>query len=409
MKFKRVFLIVLDSLGVGAAADAKDFNDEGANTLKSILESKEHVEIPNLINLGFTNLSDLEKYHTKSPKGIYTKIQEESNGKDTMTGHWEFMGIKTTKPFVTFTDTGFPQELLDELALKTGYPIIGNYAASGTQIIEDLYEEHKAKKALIVYTSADSVLQIAAHEKIIPLDELYRCCEIAREITMKEEWLVGRIIARPFIGEPHNFTRTSNRHDYALSPTEDTVLDYLQQANYETISVGKIYDIFDGKGLSESNKSKSNEDGMNITMDFMKNRDFKGLCFVNLVDFDANYGHRRDALGYAEALERFDVQLGELLSYLKDDDLLLLVADHGNDPNFIGSDHTREYVPFVAYYNNLKAGKELPTVFSFGSIGALIADNFDVKLPKIGKVIDINNSTNLFQFWKERSKSINCK
>lgn len=409
MKFKRIFLIVLDSLGVGAAADAQDFNDEGANTLKSILESKEHVEIPNLVNLGLTNLSELEKYHTKSPKAIYAKIQEESNGKDTMTGHWEFMGLKTTKPLVTFTETGFPQELIAKLSLKTGYPIIGNYAASGTQIIEDLYEEHKEKKALIVYTSADSVLQIAAHEKIIPLDELYRCCEIAREITMKKEWLVGRIIARPFIGEPHNFTRTSNRHDYALAPSEATVLDYLQAANYETISVGKIYDIFDGKGLSENNKTKSNEDGMNITMDLIKNRDFEGLCFVNLVDFDAMYGHRRDAKGYAEALERFDVQLHELLKYLKDDDLLLLVADHGNDPNFIGSDHTREYVPFIAYYNQLKKGYSLGTIFSFGSVGALIADNFNIQLPKIGKVIDISNQASLFQYWQERSKSRNCK
>lgn len=389
MKFKRVFLIVMDSVGVGAAKDAKDFNDEGTNTLKSVLQSKDHVEIPNLVSLGFTNLIDIEKYHTKQPKAIYTKIQEESNGKDTMTGHWEFMGIKTTNPFVTFTDTGFPQELLDELSKRSGYPIIGNYAASGTQIIEELYEEHKAKKALIVYTSADSVLQIAAHEEIIPLDELYRCCEIAREIMMKDEWLVGRVIARPFIGTPNNFTRTSNRHDYALSPTEDTVLDFLQAANYETISVGKIYDIFDGKGLSESNKSKSNEDGMDITIDFVKNRDFSGLCFVNLVDFDANYGHRRDAVGYAEALERFDVQLAELLANLKDDDLLLLVADHGNDPNYIGSDHTREYVPFVAYYNELTQGKALPTLYSFGSVGALIADNFGVQLPKIGEVIDL--------------------
>lgn len=391
MKFKRVFLIVIDSLGVGADKDAKDFNDEGANTLKSVLDAKDHVEIKNLVSLGLGNLSSNSKYFNQNPKGLYGKMQEESNGKDTMTGHWEFMGIKTTTPFVTFTETGFPQELLDELSKRTNYPIIGNYAASGTTIINDLFQEHKDKKALIVYTSADSVLQIAAHEDIIPLEKLYEACEIAREITMKKEWLVGRIIARPFIGDANNLQRTSNRHDYALSPSEDTVLDYLKNASLETISVGKIYDIFNGKGLSESNRSISNEDGMEQTINFAKNRDFKGLCFVNLVDFDANYGHRRDALGYAQALERFDEQLKELMDSLKDDDLLLLVADHGNDPNFKGSDHTREYVPFIAYYNKLEAGKDLKIIESFGSVGATIANNFDVKLPKIGKVIELEN------------------
>lgn len=391
MKFKRVFLIVIDSLGVGADKDAKDFNDEGANTLKSVLDAKDHVEIKNLVSLGLGNLSSNSKYFNQNPKGLYGKMQEESNGKDTMTGHWEFMGIKTTTPFVTFTETGFPQELLDELSKRTNYPIIGNYAASGTTIINDLFQEHKDKKALIVYTSADSVLQIAAHEDIIPLEKLYEACEIAREITMKKEWLVGRIIARPFIGDANNLQRTSNRHDYALSPSEDTVLDYLKNASLETISVGKIYDIFNGKGLSESNRSISNEDGMKQTINFVKNRDFKGLCFVNLVDFDANYGHRRDALGYAQALERFDEQLKELMDSLKDDDLLLLVADHGNDPNFKGSDHTREYVPFIAYYNKLEAGKDLKIIESFGSVGATIANNFDVKLPKIGKVIELEN------------------
>lgn len=391
MKFKRVFLIVIDSLGVGADKDAKDFNDEGANTLKSVLDAKDHVEIKNLVSLGLGNLSSNSKYFNQNPKGLYGKMQEESNGKDTMTGHWEFMGIKTTTPFVTFTETGFPQELLDELSKRTNYPIIGNYAASGTTIINDLFQEHKDKKALIVYTSADSVLQIAAHEDIIPLEKLYEACEIAREITMKKEWLVGRIIARPFIGDTNNLQRTSNRHDYALSPSEDTVLDYLKNASLETISVGKIYDIFNGKGLSESNRSISNEDGMEQTINFVKNRDFNGLCFVNLVDFDANYGHRRDALGYAQALERFDEQLKELMDSLKDDDLLLLVADHGNDPDFKGSDHTREYVPFIAYYNKLEAGKDLKIIESFGSVGATIANNFDVKLPKIGKVIELEN------------------
>lgn len=389
MKFKRVFLIVLDSLGVGEMKDAALYGDYGVNTLKSILEAKDEIKIPNLVNLGFGNLSDIEKYHTDKPKAIYTRMEEESLGKDTMTGHWEFMGIKTTSPFVTFTDYGFPEELISELEAKTGRKVIGNKAASGTEIIEKLGLEHIATGALIVYTSADSVLQIAAHEEVVPVEKLYEYCEIARAITMKKEWLVGRVIARPFIGQPGSFKRTSNRHDYALQPSHDTVLDYLQQAQYKTISVGKIYDIFDGKGLDESNKTKSNHDGMEQTIEMVKNRDFTGLCFANLVDFDANFGHRRDAVGYAMALEEFDVQLGELLQELKDDDLLMLVADHGNDPNYSGSDHTREYVPLVMYYNKLQVGKRIDDVFSFACVGATIADNFAVKLPEIGSVVEL--------------------
>lgn len=392
MDFKRVFLIVLDSLGVGAMPDAKEYgDDETANTLKSILASKDQVNIPTLVSLGFGDLADDKKYHNDNPKGIVAKIAEESLGKDTMTGHWEFMGVKTTKPFVTFTDTGFPQELIDELEAKTGRKVIGNKAASGTAILDELGPRQMETGELIVYTSADSVLQIAAHEDIIPLEELYRDCEIAREITMKPEWLLGRVIARPYVGTPGNFKRTSNRHDYALKPPHDTVLDYLQQGGYETISIGKIYDIFDGKGLSESNKTVSNDDGMDKTIDMIKNRDFTGLCFVNLVDFDAVYGHRRNALGYAQALEEFDVKLSEALANLKDDDLIILTADHGNDPNFKGTDHTREYIPFVAYYNGLKTGKLLGTLHSFASIGATIAKNFDVKMPEIGNVIELED------------------
>jgi len=387
MDFKRVFLIVLDSLGIGCAPDAKDFNDEGAHTLDSLLGSKAVVDIPNLVKLGFGNFATNTKYHNENFKGIIAKIQEESNGKDTMTGHWEFMGVKTTEPFITFTETGFPKELIDELEAKTGYKVIGNKAASGTEILDELGPRQMETKELIVYTSADSVLQIAAHEDVIPLEELYRCCEIAREITMKPEWLLGRVIARPYVGTPGNFKRTPNRHDYALCPPHDTVLDALKDKGYETISVGKIYDIFDGKGLSESNKTVSNEDGMNQTIEMAKNRDFTGLCFVNLVDFDAIYGHRRDALGYAQALESFDKQLGELLSVLTEDDLLIITADHGNDPNFTGTDHTREWVPFVAYFNELEEGTDLGELYSFASIGATIAKNFDVKLPDIGEVI----------------------
>ncbi|MDR1781984.1 MAG: phosphopentomutase [Bacilli bacterium] len=388
MKFKRIFLIILDSLGVGAMPDAKKFNDENANTLRSILTSKK-VNIPNLKKLGFTNLSDLEEYHNSKFNGLVMKMSELSNGKDTMTGHWEFMGIKTTKPFVTFTEHGFPKELIDELEKRTKHKIIGNKAASGTEIIEELGPQQLKDKSLIVYTSADSVLQIAAHEEVIPVDELYKFCEIARELCMKPEWLVGRVIARPFIGEPGSFKRTSNRHDYALAPSEDSVLDFMQDAHLATISVGKIFDIFDGKGLDESNKTISNEDGMNKTIDMVKNRDFNGLCFVNLVDFDAVYGHRRNAIGYAECLEEFDVQLGELLANLKDDDLLMLSADHGNDPNYSGSDHTREYVPLVIYYNQLKEGKLLDTRASFADIGATISANFNIKMPKIGKAIEL--------------------
>lgn len=390
MKFKRVFLIVLDSLGVGAMKDAKKFGDEGANTLKSILGVNHKLKVETLYNLGFFNLVDNMDYYNPHPQALVGKMEEESNGKDTMTGHWEFMGIKTVNPFITFTETGFPQELIDELEEKTGRKVIGNKAASGTEIIEELGPEQMKTGDLIVYTSADSVLQIAAHEDIIPLEELYRCCEIAREITMKKEWLLGRVIARPYVGEPGNFKRTSNRHDYALSPSEDTVLDYLKDDGYETISIGKIYDIFNGKGLTESNKTVSNDDGMNKTIEMAKNRDFKGLCFVNLVDFDALYGHRRNVEGYAKALEEFDVKLKELLEVIKDDDLVILVADHGNDPNFSGSDHTREYVPFLAYFKGLTKGCEIGVLPSFANVGATIADNFDVKLPKIGEVVKMS-------------------
>lgn len=391
MQFKRIFFIVLDSLGVGAMPDAINYNDnESVNTLKSVLNSKKNIKIPNLIKLGLANLlEDLNFYNTHQ-KAIVSKMAEISNGKDTMTGHWEFMGIKTTNPFVTFTDTGFPEELIKELEEKTGYKVIGNKAASGTEIIEELGQEQLDTKALIVYTSADSVLQIAAHEELFGLDEIYRCCKIAREITMKKEWLVGRVIARPFIGEVGSFKRTANRHDYAIKPPQKTILNNLQEAGYETISIGKIYDIFDGYGLSESNKTKSNKDGMIQTIEMVKNRDFEGLCFVNLVDFDALYGHRRNALGYAKCLEEFDEQLGELLHHLKDDDLLILSADHGNDPNFEGSDHTREYVPLVLYYNNMPRKEMIDVRKSFGDIGATIAKNFNVEQASIGKAIDID-------------------
>lgn len=390
MEFKRIFLIILDSLGVGEMPDADKFNDVGSNTLKSILNAKENVNIPNLYKLGFTNLSKIKKYHNPHPIGIYGKMKEVSNGKDTMTGHWEFMGLKTVHPFITFTENGFPDELIKELEEKTGHKFIGNKAASGTEIIKELGPRQMETGELIIYTSADSVLQIAAHEDVIPLEELYRCCEIAREITMKKEWLVGRVIARPYLGSgPEDFKRTSNRHDYALQPPEDTVLDELKNNGYDVISIGKIYDIFNGKGLTESNRTVSNENGMEKVIDMVEHRDFTGLCFVNLVDFDALYGHRRDALGYAQALESFDTQLKVVMDNLKDDDLLILSADHGNDPNFTGTDHTREYVPFVAYFKGMDIGQNLGTIDSFASIGRIIADNFNVKKPEIGQDIKI--------------------
>ena len=299
------------------------------------------------------------------------------------------MGLHITKPFKTFTDTGFPKELLDQLEAKTGHKIVGNKSASGTEILDELGEHQMKTGDMIVYTSADSVLQICGHEETFGLDELYRCCEIAREMTLKDEWKVGRVIARPYVGDKKGeFKRTSNRHDYALKPYGETVLNVLKDNNYDVISVGKINDIFDGEGITESHKSKSSVHGMEQTLELM-DKEFNGLCFVNLVDFDALWGHRRNPKGYAEELEKFDVNLGKVLEKLKEDDLLIITADHGNDPTYSGSDHTREYVPFLAYSPSMKSHGQLETSESFADIGATIADNFDVQMPKdtIGKSV----------------------
>lgn len=384
-KYKRIFTIVMDSVGVGASKDALDFNDEGADTLGHISQSVDSFTIPTLQSLGLANLHPLKHVEPISkPLAYYTKLSEQSTGKDTMTGHWEIMGLYIDKPFQTFTDTGFPKELLDELTKRTGHGIIGNKAASGTEILDELGEEHMRTGDMIVYTSADSVLQIAAHEETFGLEELYRCCEIARDLTMKDEWKVGRIIARPFIGpRKGEFKRTSNRHDYALKPFGKTVLDDLKNHKLDVISVGKIKDIFDGEGITEAYKSKSNEDGMNITLG-LQDKDFKGLCFVNLVDFDALWGHRRDPIGYAKEIELFDRQLKTFLSKMKNDDLLIITADHGNDPIAKGTDHTREMIPFIAYSPSMKGAGLLRPDISFASIGATIADNFDLVLPKYG-------------------------
>ena len=380
--FNRVFLIVIDSLGIGAAADAARFDDAGADTLGHIAEKMETFTIPHLRQLGIANLKALDRIDpVDDPTGYYMKLVEASNGKDTMTGHWEMMGLKTEKPFIVFTDTGFPQELMDELEKRTGYPCVGNIAASGTQILEDLGEEAAEKRQLIVYTSADSVLQIAASEETIGVDELYRCCEIARELTMREDWKVGRVIARPFTGRhPGEFVRTANRHDYSLAPPQDTVIDALAGAGLATISIGKIADIFNHRHISEENHSESSVHGMEQTIEYA-GRDFTGLCFVNLVDFDAKWGHRRNPVGYGEEIERFDVKLGELLPLLREDDLLMLTADHGNDPTYKGTDHTREDVPLLVYSPSFEMAGPLKAGESFGVLGATIADNFGIEMP----------------------------
>ena len=383
-------MIVLDSLGIGAMPDSEKFGDVGVDTFGHILDKMGSLEIPNLKKLGMLNLHPAGNMQgVEKPIGRYMRVSEASNGKDTMTGHWEMMGINTTKPFITFTETGFPKELIAELEKRTGRKIIGNKAASGTVILDELGEEEIKTGALIVYTSADSVMQICGNEETMGLDNLYRYCEIARELTMRDEWRVGRVIARPYTGSKKGeFVRTSNRHDYALKPYGETVLNVLKDNNYDVISVGKISDIFDGEGITESHKSKSSVHGMEQTLELM-DRDFKGLCFVNLVDFDALWGHRRNPKGYAEELERFDVNLGKVLDKLKEDDLLIITADHGNDPTYSGSDHTREYVPFLAYSPSMKNHGQLGTGKSFADIGATIADNFEVQMPKgtIGKSI----------------------
>ena len=382
-KYNRIFTIVIDSLGVGALEDAADYGDAGTDTLGHISQSVQEFSIPNLQRLGMANLHPLKQVPpVKRPLGYYGKLSEASVGKDTMTGHWEMMGLHITTPFRTFTETGFPPELLAELSARTGRIIIGNKSASGTEILEELAEEEIATGHMIVYTSADSVLQICGNEETFGLEELYRCCEIAREITMKDEWKVGRVIARPYVGRKKGeFKRTSNRHDYALKPYGRTALDALKDAGFAVISVGKIFDIFDGEGLTESNKSKSSVHGMEQTIEIEK-RDFQGLCYVNLVDFDALWGHRRNPKGYARELERFDVKLGELLKLLQEDDLLLITADHGNDPTHTGTDHTREKVPFLAWSPSMKGYGRLKDAGTFAVVGASIAGNFGVEMPE---------------------------
>lgn len=381
--YKRIFVIVLDSLGIGAMPDAARFADEGADTFGHILEKTKTLNIPNLRRLGFLNLKcggDMKG--VESPEGRFMRMREASNGKDTMTGHWEMMGIKTEKPFRTFTEHGFPAELIKELEKQCGKKVIGNKSASGTEIIEELGEEEIRTGSMIVYTSADSVMQICGNEETFDLEELYRCCETARRITMKDEWRVGRVIARPYIGmKKGEFKRTSNRRDYALKPPAPTVLNALKDAGNDVIGVGKIHDIFCGEGITKTYHSESSVHGMEQTIDVCK-EEFTGLCFVNLVDFDALWGHRRNVEGYGKEIEKFDEKLGVLLECPSQDDLLILTADHGNDPTYKGTDHTREYVPFLAYSKRMQAGGPLPEAETFAVIGATVAENFGVDMPK---------------------------
>lgn len=381
--YKRIFVIVLDSLGIGAMPDSERFGDKDVDTFGHILDRMQTLDIPNLSGLGMINLHSGGKMKAVAePIGRFMQLAEASNGKDTMTGHWEMMGIKTEKPFRTFTEHGFPAELIKELEKQCGKKVIGNKSASGTEIIEELGEEEIRTGSMIVYTSADSVMQICGNEETFDLEELYRCCETARRITMKDEWRVGRVIARPYIGmKKGEFKRTSNRRDYALKPPAPTVLNALKDAGNDVIGVGKIHDIFCGEGITKTYHSESSVHGMEQTIDVCK-EEFTGLCFVNLVDFDALWGHRRNVEGYGKEIEKFDEKLGVLLECLSQDDLLILTADHGNDPTYKGTDHTREYVPFLAYSKRMQAGGPLPEAETFAVIGATVAENFGVDMPK---------------------------
>lgn len=382
-KYKRIFLVVIDSLGIGAMKDAAEYGDAGADTLGHIDQTVKELKLPAMEKLGLGNLCTLSHVAPSDhPLGYYARLNEASLGKDTMTGHWEMMGLHITTPFKTFTEHGFPPELIHELEERTGHKIVGNRSESGTKILDDLGEHQIRTGDMIVYTSADSVLQIAGHEETFGLDELYRCCEIAREITMKDEWKVGRVIARPYVGRKKGeFKRTPNRHDYAVSPFGKTALDILKDAGYDVISVGKINDIFCGEGVTEALHSNSSVHGMEQTIEIGK-RDFHGLCFTNLVDFDALWGHRRNPEGYGQEIEKFDKNLGVLMEEMTSDDLLIITADHGNDPTYTGTDHTREYVPFISWSPAMAEGGCLEEENTFAIIGATVADNFHVKMPE---------------------------
>ncbi|BAB05249.1 phosphopentomutase [Halalkalibacterium halodurans] len=382
-RFKRVFLIVMDSVGIGEAPDAKAFGDQGAHTLGHIAERMNGLHMPNMAALGLSHIRPIQGIEkVDKPKAHYGIMQEISSGKDTMTGHWEIMGLHIREPFRVFPN-GFPEELLNEIRELTGREILGNKVASGTEIIKELGDEHVKTGALIVYTSADSVLQIAAHEEVVPLEELYDICKKVRALTLDPKYMVGRIIARPFIGADGNWERTSNRHDYALKPFGRTVMNELKDAGFDSIAIGKISDIYDGEGVTESIRTISNDDGMEKLVRSM-DQSFTGLSFINLVDFDAKYGHRRDPIGYGQALEQFDQQLADVVEKIGEEDVLIITADHGNDPVHHGTDHTREFVPLLVYTRGIKEGKDLGLRKTFADVGATIADNFQVEAPSIG-------------------------
>lgn len=382
--FNKIHVVVMDSVGIGEAPDAANFGDVGAHTLGHIAEKMSGLTMPVMESFGLANIEPLQGMHpVKEPKAYYGKMQEASVGKDTMTGHWEIMGLNIDKPFKVYPE-GFPAELISELEKRTGRKVLCNQPASGTQVIEDFGKEHMETGAIIVYTSADPVLQIAAHEEIIPLEELYKICEIARELTLQPEYLVGRVIARPFVGTPGNFTRTSNRHDYALKPFGRTTMNVLKDAGLDVIAIGKISDIFNGEGVTDAVRTKNNKDGMDQFAEVVR-RDFRGMSFLNLVDFDANFGHRRDPLGYGQALQEFDARLPEILEAMSEEDLLIITADHGNDPTFHGTDHTREYVPLIVYSPRFNGGAELALRETFADIAATVAENFHVEAPPFGK------------------------
>lgn len=380
--YKRIIILVMDSVGIGHAPDAAKFNDEGSNTLGHIEATAGLIHCPTLRSLGLANIADIKTDETPV-MGAYGKMEEVSTGKDTTSGHWEMMGHPVTVPFPTFYD-GFPKELMDTFTKETGYGYLGNEVASGTEIIERLGVEHMKTRKPIVYTSADSVFQIAAHEDVIPLEDLYRMCEITRNKVCVGDYYVGRIIARPFIGKPGHFIRTSNRHDYSRMPEHRMVQQELQSAQIPTVAVGKIGDIYAHVGWDESYPTKSNAHGMNVVPYLLGSSFESGLMMVNLVEFDSLYGHRRNVEGYKRAIEDFDYQLSGLLPLLKDDDLLIITADHGNDPTWHGTDHTREHVPLLAYSPSMKEAIDLGLRHSFGDIGQTVLANFGLSPYAVG-------------------------
>ena len=382
---KRVILMVMDSLGVGALPDAEKYGDKGADTLGHIADRMgDGFKIPELSKLGFGNIEAAAggRFRTEKPEGSFCRLMEKSAGKDTITGHWEIAGIETKIPFKTYPD-GFPKEFIAEFEKEIGREVIGNYPASGTEIIETLGDEHEATGKPIIYTSADSVLQIAANTDVIPLAELYEICEKARAL-LQGDWACGRVIARPYVKENGRRVRTSDRHDYAVAPPEDTLLDKVEKAGKTVYAVGKIRDIFDGKGVTESVHTVSNMDGVDKTVEAME-KDFEGFIFTNLVDFDSMYGHRRNPEGYGQAIMDFDGRLPEIKAAMRPGDVLMLCADHGNDPVHSGTDHTREHIPLVVYGEEIKAGVNLGTRKSFADIGATIAEMLGAEATSIGE------------------------